>query len=119
VTRRAHGHCEFPDCHRAQDPLDPHHAFGRGHLPGIPAEVCETRELILGICRPCHDAIHNGDERKLKLARLQALNQFMVRHQLDDPRMRHLSPAELPWIDLVDVMRELVRVYGERLEVPE
>lgn len=55
VSRRARGLCEL--CGRRQDPLDPHHAFGRGHLPGIPAYVCEMPEMILGLCRACHDPI--------------------------------------------------------------
>lgn len=55
VSKRARGRCEL--CEARQDPLDPHHAFGRGHLPGIPSAVCELPEMILGLCRHEHDRI--------------------------------------------------------------
>lgn len=115
VARRARGRCEL--CGAAQDPLDPHHAFGRGHLPGIPAKVCEMPELILGVCRPCHDRIHAGDQELVARARLMAVTRFAEFHELS------WAAANLSWVrptdvepgaprDLADVMRELVVLAG-------
>lgn len=113
VSRRAKGVCEMPLCSRKQDPLDPHHAFGRGHLPGIPAELCETRELILGVCRVCHDSIHAGNQELLNLARRQAIERFAVHHGLISPRVeRQVRVADGE--RLLDVMRDLVRDYDEQ-----
>jgi hypothetical protein len=58
-------------------------------------------------------AIHVGDQKRLTQARLIAVNQFMMKYGLNDPRWT-MNP---PLTDLVDVMRELVRVHGELSEV--
>lgn len=110
VTRRAKGHCEL--CGLPQDPLDPHHAFKRGHLPGIPADICDSEDLIIGVCRTCHDRIEGipglGIDSELQYeARLHALERFAARYDLE---VNHLEE------DLVDEMRRLVRVLEEREE---
>lgn len=107
VSRRAKGFCEL--CQQRQDPLDPHHSFGRGHLPGIPVEVCETRELILGICRRCHDAIHGGDQDLLVLARRKAMAQYVVSCGLGQVAVERFTGERL-----VDKMRQLIRETEER-----
>lgn len=109
VARRAKGICEIVGCGRAQDPLDPHHTFGRGHLPGIPAELCDSPELILGICRPCHDAIHGGDEEKRDLTRLQALQLFGLRWGFDVNTVWELAGP-----DPIDAMRAAVELRVRR-----
>jgi hypothetical protein len=106
VAMRAKGRCEL--CHIEQDPLDPHHAFGRGHLPGIPADICETRECILGICRPCHTGIHEGNEALSDYARAVCVKRFALRHQLSYPG------ADAVLADPLEVMRSLVRQVEER-----
>lgn len=59
VSRRARGMCEAPECLTRQDPLEPHHAFGRGTKPGIDTNLCEIPEAILGICTACHQRAHH------------------------------------------------------------
>lgn len=54
VAKRAKGTCELDGTR--QDPLDPHHVFGR-HMPGVPDAVLELAEMLLGVCRHCHDRV--------------------------------------------------------------
>lgn len=109
VSRRAQGRCEMPDpsglngrCNRAQDPLDPHHTFMRGHLHGIPDDVCDSALLILGACRQCHRRAHE-DPALMDAARLTTAGWYAEAHGL---------PFE-PVGDPVDVMRDLVRQVSE------
>ena len=124
VSRRAAGRCELcgDDVERRGERLDGHHAFGRGHLAGIPAEVCETPELILGICRGCHDVIHQGGLRAVAgqglvdacdHARWAAVTRFIVHHELEE------EAQHVPLGDPVDVMRELVRLLKHRMEAAD
>ena len=99
--------CEAPGCDRRQDPLDTHHTFGRGHLPGIPKTLCEKRELLLGLCRRCHDQIHvRGDIRLGDRCRDTACDRFAERHDLERPQLG----------DPLDDMREMVRMLESRGE---
>ena len=114
VARRARAACEL--CGHGQDPLHCHHTYGRGHLPGIPAEVCDTEELILGLCnndpregrQGCHERIHSGDLALMDQARWMAISRFAGRQEL--------STIGLPG-DPIDAMRELVRQVKQREEV--
>lgn len=107
VTRRAKGKCEL--CSRAQDPLDPHHAFGRGHIHGIPSAICDSPELIVGVCRTCHDRITGLpgigiDQELADKAQFLAIRRFCEAHD------ELASEAVLLAEDMVDEMRRLVRV---------
>jgi len=110
VAKRAKGCCELCDFdveHAGLRP-DPHHAFGRGTLPGIPASLCESRELVLSVCRECHDRIHDGDQALANEARGMAILRFCAHHGLAE-RLDALLP-----LDPVDIMRELVRILETR-----
>ena len=103
VSLRCRGRCET--CGHAWEAqsgfaLDPHHAFGRTHVAGIPARHCESPELVLGICRPCHERIHLGDQKLADEARWLALERFCARWELD---LLGLLAEAGP--DAVDVMR--------------
>lgn len=117
VAVRARGRCEL--CGYSWEEitgrsLSPHHTFGRGHLPGIPQAICETRELILGLCmnwplaghHGCHERIHAGDVHLGDAARRMAIGLFANRHAL--------SYRGWPWEDPLEVMRELVRLLEGR-----
>lgn len=106
VTKRAKGACEMPGCTRRQDPLDPHHTYRRGRLPGIPAEFCDTPELILGVCRPCHDRLE-VDAAYSDVARWLAFDLFLPRHDL-----AHFDFTQ--FTDPLDAMRGAVRLLEER-----
>lgn len=104
VAKRAKGRCE--DCGRAEEQtltgrLDPHHAFRRGHLAGIPAEVCDFPECIFAFCRPCHDTVEASGELTDQY-RWLALERFAVRF--------HLNWNELAE-DPLDEMRRLCRIW--------
>lgn len=89
VARRAKGKCELDGT--PQDPLDPHHVFGRGHLFGIPSAVCELPEMLLGVCRRCHSLITGEtfsgiDESLDDRAKHLAVQRFCERFDLEyDP----------------------------------
>lgn len=108
VSMRARGRCELPSCGVAWEAtgglLDPHHAFQRGHLAGIPAAYCDSPELVMGLCRDCHDAITAGNLVLTAEARALALQRFAAKHGLD---LKALIADAGP--DLVDVLREGVR----------
>lgn len=83
--------------------LDGHHVFGRV------GKYADTPELLLAICRSCHDAIHRGDQEKADKARSLALSRFTERWDLELPElMEEAGP------DLVDVLRLAVRRLEER-----
>lgn len=107
VSKRAAGKCELCGVSWERvtgNPLDPHHAYGRSHIAGIPAVYCDSPELVLGICRLCHDRIHSGALALADDARLQALERFCARHGLD-----FLGLIAEAGPDLVDVLREGIR----------
>lgn len=104
VARRAKGQCELPGCGRRQDPLDPHHTFGR-HSTDVPAALLESAELISGICRPCHERIHGQDDAELAAeARCQALERLAERYDID----------VIATTDPLDDLRAMVRTLEAR-----
>lgn len=120
VTKRAHGCCEVCglDWERlADEPLDPHHPFGRGHLGGIPARYCEV--VVIAICHDlpatghhgCHERIHDdGDEALIGAAQGKALAVFAERYGLQR-KLAELLTSE--WSPL-EIMRGLCRTLEDR-----
>jgi hypothetical protein len=76
VAKRAKGVCEMPGCFARQDPLAPHHAFGRGTKADISTDLCETPEAILGICDECHRKAHDGHDYLLEIAGMTAMRRL-------------------------------------------
>lgn len=120
VSKRAKGVCELCCCEWERltgRSLSDHHAFGRGHLPGIPVAHCESRDAIVGLCnnwpptghQGCHERIHSGDGALADEARYLALARFCARWNL---HLEDLVAEAGP--DPVDVMRLAVRRLEER-----
>lgn len=59
---RSRGECEF--CGLTCKRRDPHHIFARGMNGGGRLDV---RSNLVGLCRPCHDKVHNGKINKSSL----------------------------------------------------
>ena len=84
VARRCRGRCELCGAEwerMSGRPLDPHHPYGRR------GEYADTPETIIGACRPCHDAIHDGDVKLTKKARMLVLERFCLRRDLELPEL--------------------------------
>jgi 5-methylcytosine-specific restriction endonuclease McrA len=64
---RAQGKCEFPACSGWRTGyVDPHHIKSRGSGGG------DTRLNLIGLCRECHNKVHNGEIPKAVLLAIVA-----------------------------------------------